>query len=87
MFCFTMAYVNFLFGLNLSPKALNIEKSLPLNPSVMFDAFIAPSIDQDHLKYAMRRKMNQLFVAESFSVKLKQAMRYMDLYELMKKQF
>ena len=87
IFCFTMAYVNFLFGLNLSPKALNIEKSLPLNPSVMFDAFIAPSIDQDHLKYAMRRKMNQLFVAESFSVKLKQAMRYMDLYELMKKQF
>jgi len=85
MFCFTMAYVNFLFGLNLSPKTLNIEKSLPLNPGVMFDAFIAPSLDQDHLKYAMRRKMNQLFVAESFSVKLKQALRYMDLYELMKK--
>ncbi len=85
MFCFTIAYVNFLFDLNLSSKALNLEKSLPVNPGAVFDAFLAPSIDQDHPRYALRRKNNQMFVAEPFSVKMKQALQFMDLYDLIQK--
>lgn len=82
LFCFTMAYVNYFFDLNLREQLDRFNVSLPLQNNKLFDAYISYSFNEDSLIHFMRRKKNMMFVAEQSKTKIKQFARFFNTKEI-----
>lgn len=81
VFCFTIAYIDFLFALNLSGNLRSPKEHLPKSSPILFSAYLAHSLGQDCVTAILRRKKNLLFLSESPGTKLRQLLRYFDLYD------
>jgi hypothetical protein len=82
LFCFTMAYVDYIFDLNLQKKLARF--GLCLSPKIykVFDAYASYLFDEDSLSHFIRRKKNILFVAEQPKIKIKQLARFLNAKEI-----
>jgi hypothetical protein len=84
MYLFTLSLVNNLFDLGLDKELELFQNALPPDTERVFQAYTGRLFKQDTLNHYWRRKQNLFFVAESNSIKFRQALR-MFAYDELKK--
>lgn len=81
LFCFTLAFCDYLFDLSLKNKCSQFSAKLPSQEDKVFEAYASRLFDEDLCIHFVRRKKNLLFIAERPIVKLKQLLRLLSLDE------
>lgn len=82
LFCFTMAYVDYLFDLNLQKQLTRFGLRLSPQINKVFDAYASYLFNEDSLFHFIRRKKNMLFVAEQPKTKFNQLVRFLNANEI-----
>ena len=81
LFCFTLAFVDYLFDLSLINQFTQFGAKLPKQGDKVFEAYASRLFEEDLWMNFVRRKKNLLFIAERPIVKLKQLLRLLSLDE------
>ncbi len=81
LFCFTLAFGDYLFDLSLKNKCTQFGAKLPRQEDKVFEAYSSRLFEDDLWINFVRRKKNLLFIAERPIVKLKQLLRLLSLDE------
>lgn len=84
MYLFTLSFANKMFDLGLDSQLELFNQSLPLDTDRVFQAYTDKLFRNDRLNHYWRRQRNLFFVAESNSIKFRQALRMIAYDELKK---
>ena len=84
LFCFTLSYVDYLFQLALKEKVSIFDPSYLSIDKELFKSYESILFKKDALDSFLIRKKHMLYVAENYSTKIKQIIRFISIDELFK---